>query len=150
MLLRLTKPVRIMAGWLIALAYLFCVTSPAAALALGNGPAPCFLDDAVPAALMSTAHDVVPMMHMHADGRMHDHKAVHAHHQGADNSVPAGHQHDGKSLPGPCCAMLCVVALPAELPAVAEPARPAVSRVAEADRSLTSEAPPRLYRPPIA
>lgn len=149
MLLRLTKPVRVMAGWLIALAYLLCVTSPAAALALGNGPAPCFLDDAVPAALVSAAH-AVPMTHMHADGRIHDHDAVHGHHQGADNSAPAGHHHDSKSLPGPCCAMLCVVALPAELPAVAEPARPAASRLAEADRSLTSEAPPLLYRPPIA
>jgi hypothetical protein len=33
---------RVMAGQLIVLAYLFCVLSPGVALALGNGPEPCF------------------------------------------------------------------------------------------------------------
>ena len=37
---------RIRVGRIIALAYLFCVLAPAAALAWGSGPAPC-LDDAI-------------------------------------------------------------------------------------------------------
>src|SRR5262249_27842261 len=127
-----------------------CVVSPAAALALGSGPEPCFLDDVLPVALVSAHHEPAPAMHMHADGRMHDHAAVHAHDH-ADGSAPAGHHHhDRRTLPRPCCAMLCIVAIPADLPGFAEPAQPVASRIAEADLSITGRAPPLLYRPPIA
>jgi hypothetical protein len=142
MLLRLTRRFRVKAGWLVALAYLLCVVSPAAALALGSGPEPCFLDDMLPVALVSAHHEQAPAMHMHADGRMHDHAAMHAHDH-ADGSA-------GSTLPGPCCAMLCIVAIPADLPEFAAPAQPVASPVVEADLSITGRAPPLLYRPPIA
>src|SRR5579864_7534831 len=139
MLLRLTRRFRVQAGWLVALAYLVCVVSPAAALALGSGPVPCFLDDAV--SFVSAHDDQAPAMHMHADGRMHDHAAMHAHDH-ADGGAPAGHHHDGRGLPGPCCAMLCIVAIPADLPDIAAPAQPVASRIVEADLSITGRAPP--------
>jgi hypothetical protein len=148
MLRRLTRRVRVTAGWLIALAYLFCVVAPGAALALGRGPVPCFAED-FSAAVVAEAHDSGAMTHMHPDGPGHDHMAMHTHHHGGSDDQPA-HRHDGKSLPGPCCAMLCVVAIPADLPAVGEPAQPTASRIAEADFSVPGRTPPLLYRPPIA
>ncbi|HTO65380.1 MAG TPA: hypothetical protein VMM15_29485 [Bradyrhizobium sp.] len=126
-----------MAGWIAAAIYLLCVVAPPVALALGSGPAPCLAEDVLPAA-----------MPMHADG--HDHGSMQAHHHLADEGAPAGHHHDGKGLPGPCCVMLCAVAIPASLPTIAEPLRPAVLRLAKADQALTGRTPPLLYRPPIA
>ena len=148
MLRRLTRRVRIAAGWLIALAYLSCVVAPGAALALGHGPVPCFAED-FPVAVVADAHGPAAMMHMHADGHGHDHMVMHLHHQGGSEDQPA-HHHDGKSLPGPCCAMLCVVAIPADLPDVGEPAQPTASRIAEAAFRVPGRVPPLLYRPPIA
>ena len=145
MLLRLTRSMRIRVGRIIALAYLFCVLAPAAALAWGSGPAPC-LDDALLA-------DLVPVHHqMQAgdvhDGVPHDHAGMHAHHQTAAQDAPAQHHHDGKA--GPCCAMMCVSALPADLPGVAKPLQPISACAPEIVVSLHSAAPPQRYRPPIA
>jgi hypothetical protein len=75
---------------------------------------------------------------------------MHAHHHLADEGAPSGHHHDGKGLPGPCCVMLCAVAIPADLPTVAAPLRPAALRLAEADQAMAGRMPPLLYRPPIA
>jgi hypothetical protein len=46
--------------------------------------------------------------------------------------------------------MMCASALPADLPAVAKPVEPAAAGVTDIVVSLRSEAPPLLYRPPIA
>ncbi len=113
MLLQLTRSMRIRVGRFIALAYLFCVLAPAAALAWGNGPAPC-LDDVLLADLVPI-HQAMPASHMH-DGATHDHAGMHAHHQTAAQDAPAPHHHDSKGKAGPCCAMMCVSALPADLP----------------------------------
>jgi hypothetical protein len=137
MLVRLIRSRRLMAGWIVAAIYLVCVVAPPVALALGSGPAPCLAADMLPVAT-----------HMHADGHAHDHGSMHAHHRLADEGAPSGHHHDGKSLPGPCCVMLCAVAIPANLPTVAEPQRPVAVRLAEADRVLTGRTPPLLDRPP--
>lgn len=138
---------RIRVGRLVALAYLFCVLAPAAALAWGNGAAPC-LDD-------SRLADLVPAHHQMQDGHMHgdvshDHAGMHAHHQAAAQDEPAPHQHDGKGHAGPCCAMMCVSALPADLPGVAKPLQPVSACAPEITASLRSAAPPLHYRPPIA
>jgi hypothetical protein len=127
-----------MAGWLIAFAYLVCIVSPGAALALGNGPAPCLMDE----------------MSVQADNSMHDHGGSHAHHHHSDGqaggSNEPGHHHKSNALPGPCCAMMCVSAIPADLPALSAPSRPFSICAMEADRGAAGNAPPLLYRPPIA
>jgi len=138
---------RIKVGRFIALAYLFCVLAPAAALAWGSGPAPC-LDETLLA-------DLVPVHHQTAAGHAHDglshgHAAAHAHHQSAAQDTPAPHHHGGKDTAGPCCAMMCVSALPADFPAVAKPAAPVSTCAPEIVASLHSAAPPPHYRPPIA
>lgn len=147
MLRRLTRSMRIRVGRLVALAYLFCVLAPAAALAWGSGPAPCLADaqlsDSVP------AHHQIHAGHLHGDAS-HDHAASHAHHQTAAQDAPAPQHHDGKGTAGPCCAMMCVSALPADLPAVAKPLLPVSAFAAETAASLHSAAPPLHYRPPIA
>ncbi|QOZ47478.1 hypothetical protein XH89_31310 [Bradyrhizobium sp. CCBAU 53340] len=147
MLLQLTRSMRIRVGRLVALAYLFCVLAPAASLAWGNGPAPC-LDDALLAEL-APARQQLATGHMHG-GTSHDHAGMHAHQHVAAQDVPSPHHHDGKGSPGPCCAMMCVVALPADLPSVATPLQPISACAPEIVTSLRSEAPPLLYRPPIA
>jgi hypothetical protein len=147
MLLRLTRSMRIRVGRLIALAYLFCVLAPAASLAWGSGPAPC-LDDALLADLVPVHHQM-QAGHTH-DGGSHDHAGPHAHHQTAAQDAPAPHHHDGKGTPGPCCAMMCVSALPADLPSVVKPLPPVSACSPEIVASLHSAAPPLLYRPPIA
>ncbi|WP_438265058.1 hypothetical protein [Bradyrhizobium commune] len=138
---------RMRVGRLVALAYLFCVLAPAAALAWGNGSAPC-LDETLLADLVPVHHQVAAS-HMHSDST-HDHAGIHAHHQTAAQDAPIPHHHDGKGKVGPCCAMMCVSALPADLPSVATPVQPISACAPEIVVSLHSEAPPRLYRPPIA
>ncbi|WP_245332004.1 hypothetical protein [Bradyrhizobium sp. NAS80.1] len=74
---------------------------------------------------------------------------MHAHHQAAAQDAPV-HHHDGKGKAGPCCAMMCVSALPADLSAVAKPVQPVSACSPEIVASLHSGPPPLLYRPPIA
>jgi len=145
MLLQLKRSMRIRVGRFIALAYLFCVLAPAAALAWGSGPAPC-LDDVLLADLVPVHHQMAEN-HAHGDV-LHDHVTAHTHHQSAQDA-PAPHHHDSKGKAGPCCAMMCVSALPADLPSFAKPLQPVSTCVPEIVASLRSEAPPRLYRPPI-
>jgi hypothetical protein len=155
MLVRLTRSRRLTAGWTAALVYLLCVLAPGAALAFGRGPAPCFIDEVVPVAIIAKSHDSAPMTHRHADGTVHDHDAMHGHHHADAGDAPPAHHHDGKThdgmtSPGPCCAMLCVTALPADLPLIVKPSQPTSLCAAEAEWSAPGKAPPLLYRPPIA
>jgi hypothetical protein len=149
MFVRLTRSRRLTAGWMAALVYLLCVLAPGAALALGRAPAPCFVDELVPVALVSESHDPAAV-HMHADGSSHDHGGVHAHHHADGGAAPVGHNHKHETLPGPCCAMLCVTALPADLPTLDKPSQPVSECVIETARSVPGEPPPKHYRPPIA
>lgn len=151
MLVRLKKRGRVRAGCSIILAYLFCVLAPSLALAFG-APFPCLTDEIQPAVAVHMHDGSMPMMHV--DGTAHDH-AAHDHgdmqmRHADDGAPPAKHSHDGKAAPGPCCALMCVSALPADLPMVAGPLHPIATRLAETRQSLRSEAPARLYRPPIA
>ncbi|MET4803036.1 hypothetical protein ABIA96_005637 [Bradyrhizobium sp. LB11.1] len=147
MVLQLTRSMRIRVGRLIALAYLFCVLAPAASLAWGNSSAPCLGDDLVLTDLVP-AHHQMSSGHMHGD-EMHDHVGMQAHHQAAMQDTPIPHHHDGKGKVGPCCAMMCVSALPADLPSFAKPLQPVSACSPEIVASLHSAAPPLLYRPPI-
>ncbi|WP_456665464.1 hypothetical protein [Bradyrhizobium sp. USDA 3240] len=150
MLVRLTRSGRVRAGCSIILAYLFCVLAPSVALAFG-APFPCLTDEVQPAVAVHV-HDASMA---HADNAAHDHAGhddggMHAHHAADGAEPPVKHSHDGKNSSGSCCAMMCVSALPADLPSVAAPLHPIAIRLSEAFQSLHSEAPARLYRPPIA
>jgi hypothetical protein len=159
MLLRLTRSMRIRVGRFVALAYLFCVLAPAASLAWGQDPASCLGDDVLLANIvpahhqMQTSHEI-QTSHVHGDSShqqdsSHHHAGVHANHQTAAQDAPAPHHHGGKGTPGPCCAMMCVSALPADLPSVAKPLQPVSACSPEIVASLHSAAPPLHYRPPI-
>lgn len=136
-------------GWLVAIAYLFCMLAPAAALAWGTGPAPCLAEGLVHEAMLA---DLVPAhQHMqagHDHATPHDH-AMHADHHGAAQDQSGTHHHDGKGRQGPCCAMMCVSALPSDLPDVSKPALPTSACAPDIVARLHGEAPPLLYRPPI-
>jgi hypothetical protein len=150
MFVRLTRSRRLTAGWIAALVYLLCILAPGAALAFGHGPAPCFIDEFVPAANIAKSSESAAMTHRHADGSSHDHGATHGHHHADAGDVPPAHHHDGTTSPGPCCAMLCVTALPADLPLIVKPSQPISRCAAEIEWSAPGKAPPLLYRPPIA
>jgi hypothetical protein len=137
---RLGKSARLIAGRLIALVYLFCVLAPGLALALGTGPAPCFGDE------FPVVRAVVT--HQHAEGMLHDHRGMHSDQNADAAGLPAKHKHDGKNSPGPCCAMLCVTALPADLPSIVKPSLPISICAPEAYQAVRGRAPPVLYRPP--
>jgi hypothetical protein len=143
----ITRSMRIRMGWLVAAAYLFCVLAPAAALATGNA-APCLTDDVqVTVAHMPDHH--ADGAHVHGD-TAHDHAGAHAHHHAAVPDTPVPHQHDGNNAPGPCCAMMCATALPADLPSIAKPVQPVSVCAPEVASLVHDTTPPLLYRPPIA
>ena len=95
------------------------------------------------------AHHHMQANHQHGE-TSHDHAAAHAHHHTAAQDAPDSHHHGGKGTAGPCCAMMCVTALPADLPSVAKPLQPVSACAPEILASLHSAAPPLHYRPPIA
>ncbi|KRQ88449.1 hypothetical protein [Bradyrhizobium valentinum] len=144
MFVRLTRPVRVKAGWFVALLYLFCVLAPGVALAFGDA-ASCLMVRLQP----------VAAAHVHAAAASHEHGETHQHHEhhaGAGNATQehAKHQHDGKGSPGSCCAMFCLSAIAADLPAIAKPLQPISLCVSGNFQHLPGKAPPLLYRPPIA
>ena len=145
MFIRLTRPVRAKAGWFVALLYLFCVLAPGVALAVGDA-ASCLVHQIRTAAAAHVHEAVQPE---HADTASHEHGEIHQHRADTGNAPQehTKHQHDGK---GPCCAMLCVSAIAADLPAIAKPVPPISLCVAENFQRLPGKAPPLLYRPPIA
>lgn len=147
MFVRLTGSVRVKAGWFAALLYLFCVLAPGAALALGDAAA-CLMTEI---GTTAAAHQHDHAQPAHTAGSAHQHHDAH-HHADAGNTAPdhARHQHDGKGPPGPCCAMLCVSAITADLPAIVKPLQPVSVCVSENSQRLLGEAPPLRYRPPIA
>jgi hypothetical protein len=158
MFVGLTRTQRRRAGWIIALAYLFCVLAPAFSFALPGSHAVAYCltdDDHVPG--LAHVHSESVVQHVHKDGRVHDHPgpSTHVHAVGdhhakpvalSDGSGPAKapHPSDGK-----CCGLICVTALPASEVNVAKPLLPKAIRVSENLRTLRDNAPPRLYRPPI-
>ena len=94
------------------------------------------------------------MAEMHGAKSSHDHATMHGHHHADAGDTPPVHHHDGSphdhKAPGPCCAMLCVTALPADLPLMVKPSQPNSLCTAAFERSAPGKAPPLLYRPPIA
>ncbi|MBK5654052.1 MAG: hypothetical protein I4N50_20525 [Rhizobium sp.] len=159
MFVGLTRTQRLRAGWLVALAYLFCVLAPTISFALPGGHATPYCltdDDQGPGVVHVHNEGIVP--HVHKDGHLHDHSGIqsHAHAAGEHHANPialndgsspakAPHSSDGK-----CCGLMCVTALPATLVDVAKPLVPKAVREAESYRKLTDNAPPQRYRPPIS
>jgi hypothetical protein len=101
-------------------------------------------------------HTDAPIQHVRIDGHVHDHANVHSHANSGDQdrstalnakSVPekAPHSSDGQ-----CCGLMCVTALPATLIDIVKPSAPTALCEVEGYRTVTNNAPPRLYRPPIS
>src|SRR5687767_14601416 len=146
MFVRLTRPVRAKAGWFVALLYLFCVLAPGVALALGDA-ASCLVHQSGTAAA-AHAHGGAPPEHAasHQHHAMQaDEPAMHRADAGHAMPEPTRHQHDGKGSIGPCCAMLCVSAIAADLPAIAKPVQPISLCVSQNFQRLPGKAPPLLY-----
>ena len=150
MFVRLTRPARAKAGWFAALLYLFCVLAPGAALALGDAGSCLVHQFGMTAAhVHEGAQPEQAASHLHHAMQADEHAM---HHADSEHTMTghSEHQHDGKTSPGPCCAMLCVPAIAADPPAFEKPSSPISLCVSENFQRLPGEAPPQLYRPPIA
>lgn len=161
MLTRLTRAKRLGAGWFLTILYLFCVLAPGVSLAFAEnrGAAHCLTDGDHRLGAVHVhdrSNDVVP--DVHEAGAVHANSAeqpqlsrVSDDDEGktiVDASAPASHSHDA---PGPqCCGVLCLSALPAAVPGIVEPSVPNSVCSPENYRNVADNAPPRLYRPPIA
>ena len=159
MLSRLSKTARLKAGWFVALAYLFCVLAPTIAFALPgeHSFAICLTDEGhVPG--MVHVHNDVPSEHIHGDGNSHRHsdRRLQANSDGEHPSmsmapdVESAPQKVPHSSEGQCCGLMSVSALPALLIDIVTPSVPTAICEAERVRTVTDNAPPRLYRPPIS
>lgn len=165
----LTRTARARAGWCLALLYLTCVLLPGLSLTLAADPAraaPCIEQViATPTYHAEAAHVAG---HEHAglghtapgDGPGHAAAPGGDHHHGAISAMatdvavaagsgdrPSSHHH---TSPGPCCAMMCLSALPAAPAELALPAAVTSRRTPDIARSLSDAAPSRRDRPPMA
>ena len=159
MFVRLFRVTRSTAGWLMALAYLFCALAPTISLASPGGHAIAYCltgNDHMPG--MVHAHNEDAVQHVHTDRQVHDPSDVQSHAHAAgdhqaksvalnDDSVPVKAPH---SSSGQCCSLMCVTLLPETFVDVAKPLVPNAVRDAEGYRKLTDNAHARLYRPPIS
>lgn len=154
MLVRMTRTKRLRAGWLIALAYLFCVLAPTISYALPGVH--------TPAACLTDKNHVPGMVHVHSepqrthDGHAHDHAGAQGFAAGDHDSMST--TSNSKSIPqkaphsseGQCCGLMCVTAIPATVVDIVKPFAPTALCEVEGYRNVADNAPPRLYRPPIS
>lgn len=157
MLVRLNGARRSRAGWFVALVYLFCVLAPSLSFAFGDArAAPCLIDDDHAFGLLHThEHSTAASPDLQTAGDKH-HQTVAVAHFTPDgmsriaapsSEVPAGPHHNA---PDTCCGMVCPSALPASIFEIVAPSQPKSLRVSGTYRKISDDAPPRLYRPPIA
>jgi hypothetical protein len=146
-----------MAGRLLALTYVFCVLAPAVSFALGDG-ARAALTEYEHAMGIVHVHEYVRAVsrHVHEDGHSHDHPSLAVAWASEDGQAaaaadpglsPMDHH---KSSGGQCCGMMCVNALPATMTEVVRPTAPRSICLSIDCQAIADNAPPQLYRPPIA
>lgn len=144
-----------MAGRLLALAYLFCVLAPAMSFAFADGAraAPCLTENEH--GMVHVHEHGVVAQHVHEDGRTHDHSSPAGASVPEDitaaaadsDSLPVDHH---KSSGEQCCGMVCVNALPVTVTEFARPNSPRSICLSTDYWAAADNAPPQLYRPPIA
>jgi hypothetical protein len=157
MIVCLIRTRRVGAGWFVALIYLLCVLAPTLSFALPGSRAvtPCLTEAAHGRGIVHM-HADAPIKHVRIDGHVRDHANVHSHANSGDQDRSTAL--NGKSVPekaphssdGQCCGLMCVTALPATLIDIVKPSAPTALCEVEGYRTVTDNAPPRLYRPPIS
>jgi hypothetical protein len=157
MLSRLTRTRRTTAGRLLALAYLFCVLAPAMLLAFGDAAraAPCITENEHGMGIVHE-HAGAVAQHVRPDERSRDHSSL-AVASAPDDGQAAAAAADPDTLPldhhkscGLCCGLACVSALPATVTEVVRPTAPQSVCLSDDYQAVADNAPPQLYRPPIA
>jgi hypothetical protein len=162
MFVRLTNAKRLKAGWLLALVYMLCVLAPGISFAFSDGSlaAPCLTDENHGLGIVRV-HELSEASAQHAQkgGHVHKHSATHAHFGQSDgqkdityvaDETPAPANGPHKTSGAQCCGMVCLSALPATITDIVKPAAPTSICAPENYRNVVDDAPPRLYRPPIA
>ena len=148
--MQLTSRMRLRAARILVALYAFCLAVPVAGFVLADS---------------ALAHCLTPVAQVQqASGGGHDHQAMmthgtqahagHDHHANADAVAVAddhaGTKHTGgKSTTPPCCAVMCVSALPVSLFELSPRAITHAAVLAVSDAGIAGKAPDSLYRPPI-
>jgi hypothetical protein len=144
MLVRLTRVVRSRCAGVLAVLYLVCILSPAAAFAFGDGSqtSHCLTE----ASLSAHVHGT----HVHGSGGA---ASPHSHAEGTPaqhSHDPASHSHDGGvAADSTCCGLFCVSSLAADLIAASPDGAPGSTAVFPIAQEIAGSGPDRLYRPPI-
>jgi hypothetical protein len=169
MLMRLTGPMRLRAGWTLAFIYMLCVLASGVSFAFADGSrvAHCLADDGHVWGVVHVHEGkaVIAATHLHGDGHVNDQAdrsiaravpdlgnavktpASYETSAAAKTSVPAEAPH--KSSDGQCCGLICSNALPSGILEIVRPSVPRSLCAAVNYRNVADSAPPRLYRPPI-
>jgi hypothetical protein len=151
----------LLAGRVLALAYMLCVLMPALSFAFADGAlgAPCLTDPDHAMGIMNVHETPAGTVHhMHREGHDHGNHANAAHHNDMSGlgelSVDAplhSHSGDGHKAPSAqCCGMVCITAMPASVVEFAAPSAPTSRCALEIYRSVAGNSPPTHYRPPIS
>lgn len=155
MLVRLTRPKRLMAGWLLALIYLLCVLAPGISFAFADGAraAHCLTDENHGLGIVHV-HDQSESreQHVQKDGHLHEHFSQSKNHDDvtlATNETPAP-ANDPHKTAGQCCGLVCLSALPATVTDIIKPSALASVSFPEVYRTAVGKSPAGLYRPPIS
>jgi hypothetical protein len=143
MLVRLTRVVRSRCAGILAVLYLICILSPAAAFAFADGSqtAHCLTEASLSAHVHGKSAGASP--HFHTDAAPHSHA----------EGTPVDHSHDdgddGVAADSKCCGLFCVSSLAAGQIAVSPAAAPISKAVFPIAQEIAGSGPDRLYRPPI-
>lgn len=157
MLMRVTRPMRLIAGKLLSAIYLLCVLAPTLSFAFADGAraAPCLTENEHGMGIVHVhEHPARGVQHVHDDGRAHDRSVIATgseHHDGSASagSEPASSAGDHhKAAGGQCCGMACVSALPATITEIVQPAVPPSRCVSKNYLDVADNTPHQLYRPP--
>jgi hypothetical protein len=151
----LTKNLRKRAAIAIAVAYAFCVMTPAAALAVIASPTVfhCIGElnaKAVPAVQQTAAHIYEDCNAHHHGQASHDHGNPEQVGLADHHSDAGGKTHGNNTHGGTCCGLFCVSAIAHDPGLIFGASTAASSAVAMAASGLTGRAPCPLHRPPIA
>ena len=158
MLSRLTRTRRLMAGRVLALAYLCCVLAPAMSFAFADGAraAPCLTQDEHGMGIVHVHEHGVVAQHVPKDGHSHDPSSLAIASASEDGQTAVATDPDSSSLDhhkssgGQCCGMVCVNALPATMTEVVRPTTPRSLCLSTDYRAVADNTPSQRYRPPIA
>lgn len=157
MLTRVDRSMRLRAGLLLAVIYLFSVLVPGLSFAFSEARNARCLTDENRAAGIAHVHgqDARIVQHVDVDSEADKHLSPvskQARGEGGPSvstEAPSTGSEQHKSADSQCCGLACVTASPATVTEFVQPSVPPSLCMAALNRNVADNTPARLYRPPI-